>query len=42
MRGTGPGADLEREGGAVEEGEIYGLEDGLNLLSFSSEQTLPG
>jgi hypothetical protein len=40
--GPGPGADLEREGGGVEEGELHGLENGVDLLPLGGEQALPG
>ena len=40
--GSRTGADLERESGGAEEGELYGLEDGQNLLLLSGEEVFPG
>lgn len=42
MGGPGPSADLEREGGGVEEGELHGLENGVDLLPLGGDQALPG
>lgn len=42
MGGPGAGADLEREGGGVEEGELQGLENGVDLLPLGGDQVLPG
>lgn len=40
MRGSGTGADLEREARGTEERRVGGVENGLNLLLLDGEQVL--
>lgn len=40
--GTRTSADLERESGGAEEGELNGVEDGLNLLPLGGNELFSG